>query len=111
MHDNKTSYQYQKGSIPVTSCHTKNVTELAWWWWVCAQNYDDLRQLHRVTVVMGVDVDYVPVEALYLGWFLWDLLISDLSHFKIKTAKYKLYINGVLLWWNENYELKIRLYC
>jgi hypothetical protein len=57
---------------------TKNVTKLAWWWWGSfLKNTTNQGDRARGVVVLGVSLDCVASEVLYLRWFLCGELISD----------------------------------
>jgi hypothetical protein len=57
---------------------TKNVTKLAWWWWGSfLKNTTNQGDRARGVVVLGVSLDCVASEVLYLRWFLCGELTSD----------------------------------
>ena len=68
----------KKVEFPSRHATTKNVTKLAWWWWdSISKNTTNQGDRARGVVVLGVSLDCVASEVLYLQWFLCGELISD----------------------------------
>ena len=76
--DIKTAYQQEKGRIPITSCHDKKCNKIGM---VVVgfdlNKYDESRRSHLGCCFLGVSLDCVVPEFLYLRWFLCGELISD----------------------------------
>ncbi len=68
----------ERVNFPTHRAMTKNVTKLAWWWGgsilINTTNQGDRA---GCIVAVGVDLDCVASEVLYLRWFLCGEWISD----------------------------------
>ena len=68
----------KKVKLPSHHATLKNETKLAWWWWDLIKKNTTNQDNHaRGVVVLGVSLDCVASEVLYLQWFLCGELISD----------------------------------